>query len=166
MLAERCKLLIAAMTAISGLAHHAIASDHSATLRVIDGDEIMLLDVEALRALGTAQVSTSTPWTTGVQQFVGTPLSLIVPAIDPQANLTMTAINDYAVTMQTSQIGNDYPIVAFERNGAPMSVRDKGPFWMVYPFDASADYQTETIFALSIWQLVEIKVTYGQVEEK
>lgn len=162
MVAVTWKLLIAAMTAITGLAHQAIASDHGATLRVIDGDQIMLLDVEALRELGTAQLSTSTPWTTGVQHFVGTPLSLIVPEIDSQANLIMTAINDYAVTMQASQIGKDYPIVAFERNGAPMSVRDKGPFWVVFPFDASTEYQTETIFALSIWQLLEIKVTDGQ----
>ena len=44
------------------------------------------------------------------------------------------------------------------RNGGRMSVRDKGPLWIVYPFDSSEEYQAELIYSRSIWQLVRIEV--------
>ncbi|MEC8574513.1 MAG: oxidoreductase, partial [Pseudomonadota bacterium] len=40
-----------------------------------------------------------------------------------------------------------------------MSLRDKGPLWIVYPFDSDPAYQTEAIYSRSIWQLEEITVT-------
>ena len=49
-------------------------------------------------------------------------------------------------------------MIAYERNGAVMSVRDKGPLWIVYPYDSNPDYQTEEIYARSIWQLEKITV--------
>ena len=39
-----------------------------------------------------------------------------------------------------------------------MSIRDKGPLWVVYPYDSSADYRTEVIYSRSIWQLDRIEV--------
>jgi hypothetical protein len=50
------------------------------------------------------------------------------------------------------------PIVAFARNGAPMPLRDKGPLWIVYPYDSNPDYQSELIYSRSIWQLDRIEV--------
>lgn len=152
-------ILIATTLVTASAVNQAFASDDVAKLRIIDRDQVRLLDLKMLQELGAIELSTSTPWTSGVQHFLGTPLQMIVQDIDPQASLTLTAINDYVVTMDASQISDDYPIVAFERNGAPMSVRDKGPFWLVYPFDLSTEFQTESVYARSIWQLVEIKVT-------
>jgi hypothetical protein len=48
--------------------------------------------------------------------------------------------------------------VAYLRNGAEMSMRDKGPLWIVYPYDAKPDYQSELIYSRSIWQLDRIEV--------
>ena len=42
--------------------------------------------------------------------------------------------------------------------GAPMSVRDKGPLWIVYPYDQNTDYQSEVVFSRSIWQLNRITI--------
>ena len=39
-----------------------------------------------------------------------------------------------------------------------MSVRDKGPVWVLYPFDAGAEYRTDLIYERSIWQLDRIDV--------
>jgi len=49
-------------------------------------------------------------------------------------------------------------IVAYQLNGAPMSRRNKGPLWIVYPFDQNVDYQNETTYSRSIWQLAHIVV--------
>ena len=45
------------------------------------------------------------------------------------------------------------PIIAYERNGKEMSVRSKGPLWIVYPYDSNPSYKTEAIYSRSIWQL-------------
>jgi hypothetical protein len=38
-----------------------------------------------------------------------------------------------------------------------MSVRDKGPLWVIYPYD-SDDYRSEVIYSRSIWQLDRLEV--------
>jgi hypothetical protein len=50
-------------------------------------------------------------------------------------------------------------MIAYLRNGNPMPLRDKGPLWIVYPFDSSSDFQSETIYSRSIWQLNRIAVS-------
>jgi hypothetical protein len=72
--------------------------------------------------------------------------------------IQLRAVNDYVVEMPASAVSAQYPVVAYERNGNAMSVRDKGPLWLVYPFDADISFRTETTFSRSIWQLVEITV--------
>ncbi|CAN0586856.1 unnamed protein product, partial [Ectocarpus sp. 12 AP-2014] len=47
----------------------------------------------------------------------------------------------------------DGPIIAYLSNGKPMSVREKGPLWIVYPYDSDPKFQTEVIYSRSIWQL-------------
>jgi hypothetical protein len=42
-------------------------------------------------------------------------------------------------------------------NGAPLSRREKGPYWLVYPYDSDPIFQSETVYTRSIWQLVSIE---------
>lgn len=68
------------------------------------------------------------------------------------------ALNDYAVDIPVSDAVADGPIVAYLMNDQPMPVRDKGPLWIVYPFDSKAEYRTEAIYSKSIWQLSRIEL--------
>ena len=34
-----------------------------------------------------------------------------------------------------------------------MSLRDKGPLWVVFPYDASEEFRRDEIYAQSIWQV-------------
>jgi hypothetical protein len=43
-------------------------------------------------------------------------------------------------------------------DGNAMSVRDKGPLWVIYPYDSDAAYRTEVIYSRSIWQLDRLEV--------
>jgi hypothetical protein len=116
-------------------------------------------DRAMLEDLGAAVVETRTIWTEGVQTFVGVPLDSLLAAVGATgATLRASAINDYAVEIPASDAVEDGPIVAYLRNGAPMSVRDKGPLWIVYPFDSAPEYQSELIYSRSIWQLDRIEV--------
>ena len=61
------------------------------------------------------------------------------------------AANDYGVAIPVSDAVDGGPIIAFRRDGKEMSVRENGPLWIIYPSDSNPDYQTEAIYARSIW---------------
>lgn len=116
-------------------------------------------DRAMLEALGAVTIETETIWTEGDQTFTGVPLSRLMDAVAATGiSLNATAINDYAVAIPREDWVDDGPIVAYLNNGAPMSVRGKGPLWIVYPYDTHPEYQSEVIYSRSIWQLDRIVV--------
>ncbi|SMY07660.1 molybdopterin-dependent oxidoreductase [Flavimaricola marinus] len=122
-------------------------------------DDALAFDMEMLRDIEATEVETSTIWTDGVQTFVGVSLAAMMEHIGVEDGMLFaTAINDYTVEIPVSDAVEGGPIIAYEQNGRPMSVRDKGPLWIVYPFDSSAEYRTEVVYSRSIWQLDRIEI--------
>ncbi len=116
--------------------------------------EVSMFDMEALVSMGPVEISTTTIWTDGVQTFTGVPLNTFLAEVNVSDGvLKATAVNDYAVEVPVTDAVADGPIIAYLNNGEPMSVRDKGPLWIVYPFDSNPKYQTEVVYSRSIWQL-------------
>lgn len=151
--------LIATLTLAAPLT--AQAADCSADEHVLEAttSTVTCLSLDDLKQLGASEIKTSTLWTDGVHQFTGVSLSDLLTHLEAQGEtIEATAINDYAITIPVSDAVAGGPIIAYAMNGAPMSRRDKGPLWVVYPFDSDAKYRTETIYSRSIWQLNKIKV--------
>ena len=117
-------------------------------------------DLSALEALGATSFTTSTIWTDGAPTFTGVPLHRILEdAGIADGEVAATAINDYAVQIPVAEVTEDYPIVAYLLDGEAMSVRDKGPLWVVYPYDSDPALQSEVIYSRSIWQLDRLSVS-------
>ncbi|SLN09689.1 Oxidoreductase molybdopterin binding domain protein [Roseovarius gaetbuli] len=115
---------------------------------------VIALSEQDLRAFPAISFETSTIWTSGVQRFTGVPLLALLEHFKIEAReLQMQAVNDYSITMPVDGITAGAPIIAYERNGKPMKLRDNGPLWLIYNYDANADYRTETVYSRSIWQL-------------
>lgn len=116
-------------------------------------------DMEMLKAMPQRNFETSTIWTEGETSFVGVPLSVLLEKVGAEgATIRATAINDYAVEIPVDSISAQDPIVAYEMDGAAMSRRQKGPLWIVYPYDSDTKYQTEVIYSRSIWQLDRLEI--------
>ncbi len=136
------------------------------TLLTVSGDvgpngnqNTWTFDRNALEALPSQSIETTTIWTEGVQSFVGVPLDVLLSHVQAEEGIMRAvALNDYAVTIPTSDAIAGGPIVAYLRDGKAMSVRDKGPLWIIYPYDANEAYQSEEIYARSIWQLNQLEV--------
>jgi hypothetical protein len=153
----RIHTFIAAMGLVIGLGTSAQAGETVLTL-THDG-QTQTFDRAALEALGTETIETTTIWTEGSQVFEGVSLARLAQEIGAQdGKLLATAINDYTVEIPLSDAMENGPIVAMTMNGAAMSVRDKGPLWVIYPYDSNADYRSEVIYSRSIWQLDRIEV--------
>ena len=117
-------------------------------------DDTAAFDAEMLKAIGEVSFETTTPWTEGAQTFTGVPLHALLDELQiTEGMLKATAINDYAIEIPVSDAVEGGPILAYLQNGEPMSVREKGPLWVVYPYDAKPEYQSEVIYARSIWQV-------------
>lgn len=122
-------------------------------------DDRAEFDLAMLEGLGTVTIETTTIWTEGDQSFEGVPVARVLAAVKARGvTLKASAINDYSVDIPVAEIDGDFPIIAVRRNGEAMSIRDKGPLWIVYPYDADDAYRTETIYSRSIWQLDRIEV--------
>lgn len=112
-----------------------------------------------LRALGEVTFETETIWTSGLQQFTGVSLAVLIAQFAPVGGIVQArAINDYMVEIPLSDAVEDGPIIAYERNGKTMSLRTKGPLWIVYPYDSNPAYKTEAVYSRSIWQLDSLSI--------
>ena len=49
-------------------------------------------------------------------------------------------------------------LLAIKRNGQYMPVSDKGPLFIVYPYDSSPELKTQKYYSRSAWQLASIEV--------
>jgi hypothetical protein len=116
-------------------------------------------DRAMLESLGTATTRTSTPYTEGVQEFRGVPLRRLLDAVGARgARATATALNDYRAELPLSDADLPGVLLATERNGVPMPVRDKGPLWLIYPLDSDPRLQRRETYAKMVWQLRRIEV--------
>ena len=154
-------LFLAALTGLALLtAPPAHAEGQEAVLLTVTGlGDPLQFTLADLEAIGTRNIHTTTIWTEGLQDFSGTPLDAFIAALGvDQGTLYAFAINDYMVEIPVSDAVARGPIIAHHRNGSPMSLRDHGPLWIVYPYDSDPAYQTELIYARSIWQLNRIEI--------
>ncbi len=112
-----------------------------------------------LEALGLATIATKTPWHDGLQTFEGVSLVKLMQAVGAKGTkVSVVALNRYAMEIPISDFAAYGVILATRRNGKPMSVRDKGPLFVIYPYDSSMDLQTETYYGRSVWQVRTITV--------
>ncbi|MBR9765017.1 MAG: oxidoreductase [Rhodobacteraceae bacterium] len=150
------------LLAIAGLCMILAPADGRAEdilLTVTLPDRIVSFDRTALEALPATAFETSTIWTEGVQQFRGVRMTVLLAHLGIEGGqLQLTAANDYSIEIATGSFRPDGAILAYERNGTPMTLRSKGPLWLVYPYDSSPDFRSEVIYSNSIWQLDRISL--------
>jgi hypothetical protein len=116
-------------------------------------------DMDMLQAMPASGFDTNTTWTEGVTRFDGVPLKALLDAVGAKgSSVTATALNNYSVEIPLDVLEDQVPIVAYHINGETFSRRDKGPLWIVFPYDVGPDYQTELVYGWSIWQLSGLTV--------
>jgi hypothetical protein len=117
------------------------------------------LDMDALAALPQHRLRTRTPWHPGPVEFTGPLLRDVLALAGARGRaLTAVALNDYKVDLPLEDAQRWNVIVARLQDGKPMSVRQKGPLFIVYPFDESEELRSERYYGRSAWQLRQLVV--------
>lgn len=112
-----------------------------------------------LMALPQEEFTTSSIWTQGEKTYSGPALRTLLDSLGVNdRDLELTAANDYSVRIPADAIEDKAPIIANRIDGKPFGLRENGPLWLVFPYDSSVRYQSETIYSYSIRQLKSLRV--------
>src|SRR3954454_4973799 len=112
-----------------------------------------------LEALGMETVETSTPWHNGPVRFEGVPLDRLMKEVEATGRrVSVVALNDYASEISVEDFSKYRVILALKRNGEYMPVRDKGPLFIVYPYDSNPELKSQTYYTRSVWQVARLEV--------
>jgi hypothetical protein len=118
-----------------------------------------VFDRAMLEGLGLDQITTTTPWTKGPVRFEGVPLQALMLVIGATGSfITAYALNDFTTKIPISDFKRFHPILALKRDGEYMPVRDKGPLFIVYPFDSDQELRQQIYYNRSAWQIARLVV--------
>lgn len=114
-------------------------------------------DRKMLEALGTKTLVTGTPWHRKGTVFEGVPADRLMEAVGAQGSTAWAiAANDYRIQIPLSDFTNFDVILAMRINRKELTLRTKGPIWLVYP--DSVDLPKGERAERMIWQLVELRI--------
>ena len=114
---------------------------------------------EGLEALGTVAFETQTPWYKTPVKFEGVPLDKLMKAVGANGErVVAVALNDYSSEIPIEDFAKYQTILALKRDGEYMPVRDKGPLFIVYPYDSSPDLKSQKFYSRSVWQVAKLVV--------
>lgn len=142
--------------AISVLSSAVLHAEILLTVEKPDAEDVTFTR-EDLAGMERISFKTSTLWTDGVKEFSGVPLKAILEVSGITTGVVRAvAVNDYLVEIPVESLELDAPIIADQIDGKGFTRREKGPLWILFPFDKSTVYQTEENYGRSVWQLVRL----------
>ena len=118
-----------------------------------------VLDIASLEKLGTVSFQTTSPWYNGRTTFTGISLQKLMDYVGAKGTVVkITALNDYTTVIPLSDFKKYNVILALKVNGEYMRVRDKGPLFVVYPYDSLPELNTQIYYSRSAWQISKMDI--------
>jgi len=122
-------------------------------------DSNAIFDRYMLDQLPRSSISTHTPWNEGKHTYTGFNAQEFFDLLGVEGeNLSLIALNDYMIDIPVKDFTEVGAIFATHMDGVPMTVRNKGPIMIVYPFDDKPKLKNESYYGKSIWQVNQIVV--------
>ena len=118
-----------------------------------------VFDIASLENLGMVSFQTASPWYNGRTTFTGIPLKKLMDYVGAKGSIVkVTALNDYTTIIPLSDFKKYNVILAFKINGEYMRVRDKGPLFIVYPYDSEPELNNQLFYSRSAWQVSKMSI--------
>jgi hypothetical protein len=133
------------------------------TLRVLlkgQPEREITMSMAELAALPQHSYSTRTPWYARARKFTGPLLRELLRhhGIEGAATLRAIALNNYKAELPVEDVMRHDVVLARLLDDKPMAIRDKGPLFIIYPFDANERLQSERYYNRCAWQLRTLEV--------
>jgi len=140
---------------------HAFAQDHlelaGRTTLTMSGS--VSLSIDEFEALAPRTIiKTSTPWHTATTFSGISGKDFIRVTGATGQTVVVRAINDYQTKIPISDLTDLGALFVTRMNGKRLSLRQKGPLFVIYPFDQKPELKSELYYGRSIWQVNKITV--------
>lgn len=130
------------------------------TLTIQGPDREVVLTQQEVLALGEKPLTTTTPWTEGEHIFEGASLaSVLALAGIEEGKVVATALDGYTFEVPLAAAFDAGAYVAVSQDGELMQVREKGPFWIIFPWSERPELVNREIRNWAVWHLARLKVT-------
>lgn len=112
------------------------------------------LSLAEVEALPQREITTGTPWTQGKSTYRGPELQTLAGLEKAKLrSVQVEALNDYQASIELKDVENYHPVLASRLDGRAMRVRDKGPFWIIYPVDDNPGLANQLTYSRMVWQV-------------
>ncbi|MGI9505290.1 MAG: molybdopterin-dependent oxidoreductase [Geminicoccaceae bacterium] len=116
-------------------------------------------DRDMLESIGMVELTTQTPWTEGETRFAGVPVSRLLDLVAIRgAVVRASAANDYQADIPVATLRDAGAVLAMRMNGKDLTLRDKGPLWIVFPWSEQPELDRIEIYNYAVWQLLTLHV--------
>jgi hypothetical protein len=121
--------------------------------------ERALFDMAMLAALPQRSITQKTPWYAGPRKFTGPLLRDVLAAAGARGqHIDAIAINDYKVTIPWADCQQLDVLLARLLDDQPMPLRERGPLFIVYPFEDDVRLRSSIYYSRSVWQLKALEI--------
>jgi len=118
-----------------------------------------VFDRSMLEALGIDGFETMTPWYNRPVRFDGVRMRRLLQAVGASGtSVTAVALNNYTTDIPSTDFERYGVLLAMKRDGVDMPVSDKGPLFIVYPYDSEPELKSQLFYSRSAWQVAELIV--------
>lgn len=113
---------------------------------------------QEIQEMPQTAVETGNDYVEGVRVFEGPLMRDFLPGLKATDTVSATALNDYSVTIPAADLLNYPVILAMTMDGEKMSVRDKGPLWVIYPMSQHPELKKPEFNDRLIWQVSKLEL--------
>lgn len=123
------------------------------------GDEAHF-DRAMLEALPARVIETHTPWHRDRGRYEGPLVRALLETVGAAEaeQVRIRALNHYEAEVPMTDFRRHDVILAMTRDGEPLTIREYGPLFVLYPFDEHPELLTEAIRFRSVWHVERIIV--------
>ncbi|EEX93556.1 hypothetical protein VIA_000713 [Vibrio orientalis CIP 102891 = ATCC 33934] len=112
-----------------------------------------------LQVLNTGTIHTNNHVIEQVTEYSGPTLTSLLDYVGATGTqIKVTAWDEYVVTIPIADIKTYQVLLATHEAGKRMTIDDKGPFFIVFPFSDYPELRNDYYYSLSIWQVKEIVI--------
>lgn len=127
-----------------------------------DGQVVKTYSMDDLDALDQTTYVTTNAYVDEPAEYSGPLLRALLEDAEqvstPQSAVKLAAIDDYMVDIPMTDVLKYDVILATRRDAKTMSLREKGPIWIMYPISDHEELKDSLYSGRLVWQLKSVQV--------
>lgn len=131
----------------------------SGNLKVSNVDGEAHFDRQMIEKLVTKTIVTANHVVSKSTRYEGPVLADLLNQLGAEGDtVIVTALDDYSAEIKRSDIEKYGVLLATHENGKMLTIDDRGPFFIVFPFDEYQKIRSDLYYSMSVWQISTLEI--------